>query len=323
MATKPRIIAPDVFYQISSEGVKDLNMFKTDGLKSFFFEQLAKSLKKYSITLYAFALTINHYYIVVKTSKQSVSKAMQHFNSVIAKNTNKVLNRGGTVFAYRFKSVIIEEEIIKEVIKYVHLKPLEHKTCSLDNFDTFKWCSHSIFKGNNSSKMIDLDSVLKLFGENPEADYENYMKDLNNIHQTTKILNDVNNGKQGFYKPQLWIIGKPDFVKFIMDQDKCRRLRLASHIIEDVYMDKIHDEVTRLLLLDKDSLFKTGKLNIISTARELFAALCKHRYEFSGAQTARYLKTTDSAVSKMLLRFINIDNGNYLIKRVVEEITTS
>lgn len=36
MSTKPRIVAPGVFYKVSSKGVRNLDMFKNDELKVFF-----------------------------------------------------------------------------------------------------------------------------------------------------------------------------------------------------------------------------------------------------------------------------------------------
>lgn len=77
----------------------------------------------------------------------------------------------------------------------------------------------------------------------------------------------------------------------------------------------------RLLILENGDLYRAGQFNVRSTARELFVSICKSRYEFSGAETARYLRVTDAAVSKMLTRFRDVENRDYLMKRVVEVIT--
>ncbi|HEX3019511.1 MAG TPA: hypothetical protein VHP36_04385, partial [Chitinispirillaceae bacterium] len=68
-------------------------------------------------------------------------------------------------------------------------------------------------------------------------------------------------------------------------------------------------------------LYRAGQFNVRSTARELFVSLCKSKYEFSGADTARYLRVTDAAVSKMITRFRDVENKKYLMDRVMEEIT--
>ncbi len=97
MSTKPRIIASGVIYQISSKGVQNLEMFKNDEIKSFFLQQLSRTLKKYSFTCHAFSICTNEYHIVLQSEQQSISDAMQQINSIVAKRVNKVLKRDGTV----------------------------------------------------------------------------------------------------------------------------------------------------------------------------------------------------------------------------------
>jgi len=118
MSTKPRIVAPGVIYQIHSKGVQNLEMFKSNELKTFFLEQLAKTLKKYSFTCHAFSICTNQYYLVLQSEQQSISDAMQQFNSIIAKRVNKFLKRDGTVFATRFKSVIVENDRLPALTQF-------------------------------------------------------------------------------------------------------------------------------------------------------------------------------------------------------------
>ncbi|HEX2957596.1 MAG TPA: transposase, partial [Chitinispirillaceae bacterium] len=132
MSTKPRIVAPGVIYQVSSKGVQNLDMFKKDEIKTFFLEQLARTLKKYSFICHAFSILTNQYHMVLQSDKESISDAMQHFNSIIAKKVNKLLKREGTVFSSRFKSVIVESDCFKDLIRNVHLEGVTQGELSLD-----------------------------------------------------------------------------------------------------------------------------------------------------------------------------------------------
>jgi len=319
MSTKPRLVAPGDIYQISSKGVQNLNMFTKDELKIFFLEQLRKTLKKYSFTCYAFSISSNQYHLVLHSSQQSISDAMRHFNSAIAKMVNRANKRDGTVFATRFKSVIVENDKLKELIRYVHLLPVQQGECSIDSLDTYKWSSHSVLMGNNVSRFLNTEAILKLLGKNIK-EYREFIRCKKIDDNFTNILNNVNCGKQGFQKPELWVIGKPEFIGQVIEQDKCRRLRIARHISEKVTFETIHEEVTRLLLLDNESLFRAGQFDVRSTARELFVCICKQRYDFNGVQIAKYLKATDSAVSRMITRFSLVENNDYLISRIADEI---
>ncbi|HEX3020217.1 MAG TPA: transposase [Chitinispirillaceae bacterium] len=321
MSTKPRIVAPGVLYLVSSKGVANLDMFRKDEIKTFFLEQLGRTLKKYSFTCHAFSILTNRYHMVLQSDQESISDAMQHFNSIIAKKVNKVLKREGTVFSSRFKSVIVENDRFKELIRNVHLEGVTIGELSLDELANYKFCSHSVILGNYTSHIIDKNTILKQMAMSTIEDYLKYMRDTDSDDDFASKIKDINCGKQGFQKPQLWIIGKAEFVKHVMDLDKLRRLHIARHISEDVKIEKIHDEVVRLLILENSDLYRAGQFNIRSTARELFVSLCKCKYEFSGAEIARYLRITDAAVSRMITRFRYIENRDYLMKRVLEVIT--
>jgi hypothetical protein len=319
MSTKPRIVAPGVIYQVSSAGVHELQIFKKDEIKTFFLEQLTRTLKKYCFTCYAFSISLNQYNLVLQSNDQSISLAMQHFNSILAKKVNKVLKREGTVFSSRFKSVIVEDDRLKELVRAVHLEPVALGEISQGKLDLYKFCSHSILMGNNTSDLINKDGILQKMGIDSKEKYLQYI--IEGDDDITSKLKDINRAKQGFQKPQLYVIGKEEFVKKVIDLDTCRRLQIARHISENVKMETIHEKIARLLIMEKDDLFRAGRSNVRSKGRELFVTICKRIYEFSGADAARYLRVTEAAVSRMLTRFRNVENKEYLIEKVLNEIT--
>lgn len=325
MSSKPRIIAPNLIYQITSQGPHDINLFHSNDLRSFFLKLLSKTIKKYSCTSLAFSITKNQYHIVLKSGEQSISKAMQYFNSILAKSINKLNRRDGTVFRTRFKSVIVEDgDFIKELIRFVHLEPVIKGECSIDGLDNYQWCSHSAFLGNCSNEFLNTQEVLKHFrGPDPKKEYLDYIRGGTDNYQNEEVvknIRDANLGKLDFRKPELSIIGTPEFVQYTLERDKCRRARIARYQKENVTFQIIHQSVTDLLDLDNDMLLKQGKFDVKSTARELFVYAGIFRYDFSGAQMANYLKVTESAISRMKKRFENIDNKDYLLKRVEERV---
>ncbi len=322
MSTKPRIVAPGVIYQICSKGVQELQIFKSDEIKTFFLNQLAKTLIKYDFSCHAFSISLNQYQIVLQSNQQSISLAMQQFNSILAKKINKVLGREGTVFSSRFTSVIVEDDRLKELIRSVHMEAIQLGEMSFDELDHYKFCSHSVFMGNSTSDLINCDVLFKKIGIESNEKYYQYIRGTdNNGDNLTSKLRDINHAKQGFNKPQLYVIGKPEFVKKVMELDRCRRLQIARYISENVKMEMIHQKVAQLLVMEKDDLFRAGRSNVRSKGRELFVTLCKGLYEFSGADAARYLRVTEAAVSRMLTRFKNVENKDYLIEKVLKEIT--
>jgi REP element-mobilizing transposase RayT len=322
MSTKPRIVAPGVIYQVYSKGVQELQIFKKDEIKTFFLQQLQKSLKKYDFTCLAFSISLNQYHLVLQSDKQSISLAMQHFNSILAKTINKVLGRGGTVFSSRFISVIVEDNQLNKLIREVHLKSLQLGEMTLNELEHYKFCSHSVLMGNSTSDLLNREVILKKMGIDSKEKYYQLITDTGNSYDGfNSKMKDVNNAKQGFREPQLYVIGKPEFVKKVIALDNCRRLQIARYISENVKMETIHEKVARFLIMKNEDLYHIGQSNERSTGRELFVTICKKYYEFSGAELARHLRVTEAAVSRMLSRFRNVENREYLIQKVLEEIT--
>lgn len=321
MSTKPRIVAPGVIYHVSSKGVQDLQMFEKEELKVFFLEQLSRTLEKYNFTCLAFSISLNQYHLALRSDQLSISLAMQQFNSIIAKKVNKVLKREGTVFFRRFSSVIVEDNRLIDLLREVHLEGVELGELSLDELSHYKFCSHSVIMGNNFSDIIDKEAILKLAELSSKEKYLELIKKTECLDGFSKMIKDIERGKTGFQKPQLYVIGKEEFVKKIIEIDRCRRARIARHISENIGMEKVEDEVLRLLLLRKSDLYRAGLCNVRSTARELFAVICKSWFEFTSADISRHLRVTDAAVSRMLTRFSKVENREYLIEKVLEGIT--
>lgn len=325
MSTKPRIIVPQVNYQITTEGTKEIQLFGKNVLKNFFIEQLARISKKYELTCYAFSLTANQYYLLVRSSEQSISIAMQNFNSAIAKKFNKTEKRHGTVFASRFSSLVIEQDKLKELVSFIHLQPVANGECTLERLDYYKWSGHYSLIGNKPPEFLNIQYVLDLFDKSdPVKSYKEYIKQFTLNKQNEKLikyLKDANSGKLCFHKREAWVLGKPQFVKLILELDSCRRARVARHVRENVSMERIVEEVTRSLCLPAREIFKQGLFDVKSTARELFTYIGKLRFDFSGAQMARHLNVTESAVSRMISRFESIECKDFFINMVNAEFT--
>lgn len=325
MSTKPRIIVPQAIYHIFAEGTEEVQIFGKDLLKKFFIEQLTRISKKYQLSCYAFSLTGNQYDLLLKSSEQSISIAMQTFNSVIAKKFNKTEKRHGTVFASRFNSLVIEQTKLKEVVRFIHLQPVVNGECSLEELDYYKWSGHYFLLGNKPYEFQNTQIVLDLFDiSDPVKKYKDYIcidKLNSDSEKIVKHLKDANNGKLSFHEPEAWVLGEPQFIKHILELDRCRRARIARHVSENVTMEQIVEEVTRSLCLPAKDIFHQGLFDVKSTARELFAYIGKKRFDFSGAQMALHLRVSESAVSRMISRFDNIDCKDFFFRLATEEFT--
>ncbi|MFP4014331.1 MAG: transposase [Chitinispirillaceae bacterium] len=320
MCTKPRIIVPEVFYQVSSRGVFGEDIFPTPELKTFFLNQLAITLKMFSYLCCSWSLQKDHYHLVVKSSDVPISKFMQRLNSVYAKKFNQKCGREGVVFFRRYASVISEETELKKLIRYVHLNPVRCGDCTPEGLDHYKWCGHRAVVQGDGDDLLDKACLLNQFpGSDSLNQYRNYLLsgesgcDYNEI---IKIVRNANRGKMGNSKPESWVIGSLDFIRMVLHKDLCRRVRLARHIITDTTLGNLHEALQLCLNCEEEELFHQGRINQKSTSRELFAYLGVCCYDFQGVEIADYLGITGSGVSRMVSRYGRIDQRDYLLKSV-------
>jgi REP element-mobilizing transposase RayT len=325
--SKPRIVVSGVFYEVTSKGARGTAIFDTDELKSFFLTVLSRTLEKFSYQCYGWSLLDDHYHLILKSSKTSISKFMQRINSIYAKHYNRVTNGQGTVFYRRFASIIVQEETgLKDLIRYVHLNPIRNGACTLEQLDTYKWCGHHSLANNESDQIQNTGDVLKLFvGSNASTAYHDFIHGNSSEPKTEKFIQDIRNANKGlekFSQPEPWVIGTPKFVRETLERDRCNRARAARHTREDITCENIHEKIKVHLNITDDDFFRQGRLNFRTKARLVFAYIGVTRFDFSGADLAKYLGVTRSAISRMLSRWESVEEREKLFKDVMKEIKT-
>lgn len=262
MCTKPRVIVPGVFYQVSSRGVFGEDIFPTTELKNFFLKELAITLKKYSFTCCSWSLQKDHYHLVVESSEIPISKFMQRLNSVYAKKFNSERGREGVVFFRRYASVITEETELKELIRYVHLNPVRCGDCTLEELDHYKWSGHRAVVQGIDDNLVDKVCLLNQFsGSDPLHQYRIYLssgKPGCDDDESIRIVRSANREKTGFSEPELWVIGSLDFIRKVLEMDRCRRARPGTLLLIQHWKSFIMHCNTVLTVKRRNSFTKAG-----------------------------------------------------------------
>lgn len=324
MSTKPRIIVPDLIYEVTSKWARGVNIFSSVESKTFFLKELEHTLKMFSYHCHAWSIMDDHYHLVLKSSEIPISIFMQRLNSVYAKHFNKLKNESGVVFHKRFSSIIVEETRLKELVRYVHLNPVRCGTCTIEELTTYEWCGHRILLTNDSDHFQNTNDVLEKFSDKePSKAYGDYVRLGLLEHendQLVKIIRDANRGIENFLKREPWVLGTSNFVKDTLEKDRCCRARIAQHVRENITFEIIHEKVETTLKLPKGDLFRQGRLNVRATARLLFAYIGKCRFDFSAISLSSYLGVSGSAVSKMISRCKTVQSKDSVIDSILREI---
>lgn len=183
-------LEPEHFYHIYNHAVSTDNCFINPGDYHFFMEKF----KKYAcpfFDLHAYALMRNHFHLVVQTHTPSsmkdtleeyyqqehglykwskgkenmeslvLSKAMSNLFDTYTKNFNTVHNRKGPLFRGPFKrDLVTSDEHLQDLIKYVHLNPVEANFCKHPS--QWKYSSYNEIIGTKET-IVKREEVIELF----------------------------------------------------------------------------------------------------------------------------------------------------------------
>ncbi|MFP4013629.1 MAG: transposase [Chitinispirillaceae bacterium] len=310
MCTKPRTIVPHSFYQIRSQVAPDLTLFPTEEHETFFLTRLEVLLEAAGFKCLDMCIQQDHYHLVVKSSEETVSWFMRTFNSVIAKNLNKHYGRHGTVFPKRFSSAIIDENCgLEEVCCHVHLNPTRSK----------KALPKSHYEKNHNLYC----RIVEKFGPDHTDEQIRFLdRNRNDPWYNEKIdrLRNANRQGQDYSDPTTPVIGKESFINGTLEQDKLRRDRIKANRMRDPqqYIGLLHAGLSFKIPFEACEIFRRGHGDDRSRNRELLIILGIFQLEFAGADLARYLEITRSAVSRAVSRRAGNPRRYEEIRKIVD-----
>jgi len=318
MTSKPRIIVPNRYYHLYSKCSTELKIFRDTQMKLFFLEQLSITLQKFSFDCLSWSLLDDHYHLIIKTADISLPLFMQRFNSILARQYNKISHRDGVVFSKRYSSIVVQEGTsLNDLIRYIHLNPVRKGICTIEELDNYQWTGHYSIVNNIPDSIVNIGELLAQFGNTVHLQvYKNFIKTGTESPYVLKLVRKSNRGTLNFHDSNCFIIGDKDFSKTVLAEDQSRKVRVARYIRENVTLDNMLEKIKICVDFDHDDIFRQGKLNEISTARQLFAIIGHCHFEFKCIDLARHLNITGSAVSSMVSRGKRIGELDFL-KRMI------
>ncbi len=125
MARPLRIEYPGAIYHVMSRGNQRRAIFDDDGDYQRLLQGLEQSVGRFGWELLSFALMPNHFHLLLRTPRPTLSRGMQYLVSGYANWYAKRHRRPGHLMQGRFKAALIEDETyFWSVRRYVHLNPV-------------------------------------------------------------------------------------------------------------------------------------------------------------------------------------------------------
>ncbi len=245
---------------------------------------------------------------------------MQRLNSTFAKEYNKINRRSGAVFAKRFFSIVIQDgKNLNDIIRHIHLNPVRCGDCTIDELDNYHWSGHRALVNNVSDNILSNREVLEQLGDgdlDSTAEYRKFISSTCQDSQAVDLMRLSNAGSLSFHKSNSFVLGDSDFTQKVIELDASRKARIARHVMENLTMEGMLQKVKMSVDFSSGDFFRQGRLNELSTARQLFATIGHCYYQFSCTDIAKYLKITASAVSMMISRSNRITEL-YFLKEMI------
>jgi putative transposase len=106
-------------------------LFETDLDRLDFLGLLHSTVDRHSWKCHAHCLMGTHYYLVLETARDDLSRGMRRLNGDYARRFNHRHGTSGHLFAERFSSFVLEDEAhFHAAINYVRENPVRAGLCS-------------------------------------------------------------------------------------------------------------------------------------------------------------------------------------------------
>ncbi len=109
MPRQARLDAPGTLHHLMGRGIEKTAIFRTDEDRKDFLNRIALLCQEKAWKVYAFALMDNHFHLLIRTERQSLSYSMKRLLTGYVVNFNRRHKRYGHLFQNRYKSIIWEE----------------------------------------------------------------------------------------------------------------------------------------------------------------------------------------------------------------------
>ena len=282
-----------------------------------FLNRLKDLCEKEALRIYAWALMDNHFHLLARTGKVSLSDSMRKLLTGYVVKYNRRHKRYGHLFQNRYKSILCEDDpYLLKLTRYIHLNPLRAGIVkNMSGLRRYKRCGHSAIMGVINRPWQERDSILAYFGKRRKRaieKYEQFVQDgikaggrpelvggglVRSLGGWSQVLSLKRSGSKIFSDER--ILGSSEFVRdVIKDAEEKERatLRLNRKLPD---LSSLAEEICEGEGVDKSELCSGVRKRAVVKSRKIFCQLGVKEMGYCGADVARFLGITTSAVSRL------------------------
>jgi len=178
MPRQARLDAPGVLHHVMARGIERRRIFFDYRDRDDFLRRLSELATSTALVVYAWSLMPNHFHLLVRTGRVSLSQNMRSLMSGYAGYFNRRHRRHGHVFQNRFKSIVCDEEVyLLELVRYLHLNPLRAKVVKhIRELERYPYSGHSALLGRVARPWQKTADVLRRFSDRRRQAIKGYQE---------------------------------------------------------------------------------------------------------------------------------------------------
>ena len=317
MPRQPRLDTPGALHHILGRGIERTKIFRKEEDRIDFIERLAELCREKALVVYAWALMSNHYHLLVRTGAQPLSGSMRRLLTGYVVNFNRRNKRYGHLFQNRYKSIICEDDpYLLELTRYIHLNPLRAGIVgSLKELNKYKWTGHRFLMGKAKNDWQEVDTVLAYFGRRRKeaiVKYESFIREgiaagrrpeltggglVRSAGGWAQVKSLRRKGIQIASDER--ILGSGEFMERLIAEAAQREketLRLTKRIPD---LQEFAKRISKLQGIEKEELMIGSRKREAVKVRKIFCQAVVKKGRYSGAEAARFLGISTSAVNRL------------------------
>ena len=320
MPRKARIDAPGALQHIVIRGIEKKRIFK--GAKDYrnFLERLDNILTETITPCYAWALMPNHVHLLLRTGAVPLSTVMRRLLTGYAQQFNRRHKRHGQLFQNRYKSFLCEEEpYFRELVRYIHLNPIRAGLVNdIKSLNTHPKTGHAVLMGQVTNTWQDTDYVLRFFAKTLHSARKHYLtfvsKGLSMGRRPDLVGGGLIRSVGGWSALKALratgmrvmgderILGSGDFVEKVLKQANEAYEKKTLALAKGLSLDNLVAAVADHFSIESDIIRSSSRQRMVAKARSIVCCLAVDQLMVHGAEVARRLNLSTSAVSKLASR---------------------
>lgn len=316
MPRQARLDAPGALHHVIARGIERAKIFRDESDREDFLGRLGDLSQTGAFRVYAWALLPNHFHLLVRTGRQPLARSMRKLLTGYVVNFNRRHKRVGHLFQNRYKSILCEEEpYLLELTRYIHLNPLRAGlVASLANLTEHRWTGHAVILGRVQRAWQDTETILAYFGKRRKEAAERYAAFVREGLPQGRRPDLVGGGlvrSAGGWSEVLAlrrkglrvasdarILGSGEFMEGLLAEAEARvkeTLRLSAKVSD---LGSLVRGIAAHTRVTESELRSGSRTRRIGKARKVFAQVAVRRLGYPGAEVARFLGVTTSAVNR-------------------------